>query len=83
MLRPAALSPDEVVILLTFCPNATYLSYRGGWYQQTFDTAMGLPVTVTVADLVMEEVEERALSTCTHKPLFWKRYVDDTVSPTI
>ena len=44
---------------------------------------MGLPVTVTVADLVMEEVEERALSTCTHKPLFWKRYVDDTVSPTI
>jgi len=41
---------------------------------------MGLPVTVTVADLVMEDVEERTLSTCTHKPLFWKRYVDDTLS---
>ena len=75
-----ALSTDEVVNLLTFCLNATYLSFRGEWYQQTFGTAMGSPVSVTVADLVMEDVEERALSACTHKPLFWKRYVDDTLS---
>ena len=75
-----ALSTDEVVNLLTFCLNATYLSFRGEWYQQTFGTAMGSPVSVTVADLVMEDVEERALSACTHRPLFWKRYVDDTLS---
>ena len=75
-----ALSPDEVVNLLTFCLNATYLLYRGEWYQQTFGMAKGSPVSVTLADLVMEDMEERVLSTCTHKPLFWKRYVDDTLS---
>ena len=41
---------------------------------------MGSPVSVTVANLVMEEVEEIALSTYMYDPAprFWKRYVDDT-----
>ena len=38
---------------------------------------MGSPVSVTVADMVMENVE-RALASFSHSPLFWKRYVDDT-----
>ena len=48
-------------------------------YQQTFGTAMGSPVSVTVANLVMEEIEEVALSSYPGTPpRFWKRYVDDT-----
>ena len=39
---------------------------------------MGSPVSVTVANLVMEDVEQRALNTCASPPAFWKRYVDDT-----
>ena len=38
---------------------------------------MGSPVSVTVANLVMESVEQRALSTYSSPPFFWKRYVDD------
>ena len=49
-------------------------------YQQTFGTAMGSPVSVTVANLVMEDVEQRALATCEAQPPFWKRYVDDTLT---
>ena len=41
---------------------------------------MGSPVSVTIANLVMEEIEDQALSTCEYVPQFWKRYVDDTIT---
>ena len=72
------MSVDEIIQLLEFCLNATYLAFRGNVYKQVFGTAMGSPVSVTVANLVMEEIEEKALSTFDIKLPFWKRYVDDT-----
>ena len=77
------LSVDEIVRLLAFCLNATYLSFHGSVYRQKYGTAMGSPVSVTVANLVMEDVEERALSSFDIELPFWKRYVDDvcTVVP--
>ena len=72
------LTTDKLVQLLTFCLNATYLSFRGQVFQQTFGTAMGSPVIVSAANLVMEDVEEKALSTFDTSLPFWKRYVDDT-----
>ena len=72
------LSVDEVVTLLELCLGATFMSFRGVHYQQSFGTAMGSPGSVTIANLVMEEIEEQAISTFTPTPRFWKRYVDDT-----
>ena len=42
-------------------------------YQQVYGMAMGSPVCVTVPNLVMEDVEQRA-----SPPVFWERYVDNT-----
>ena len=39
---------------------------------------MGSPVSVTAANLVMKDVEERALFTFDVELPFWKRYVVDT-----
>ena len=39
---------------------------------------MGSPVSPIVANLYMEYLEQKALSTAPHQPRFWCRYVDDT-----
>ena len=39
---------------------------------------MGSSVSVIVADMVMENIEQRALTSFSHPPIFCKRYVDDT-----
>ena len=38
----------------------------------------GSPVSIVIANLIMEDVEKRALSTFHSPSKFWKRYVDDT-----
>ena len=39
---------------------------------------MGSPVSVVVTNLVMEDVETRAIEIFAHSPRLWLRYVDDT-----
>ncbi len=53
-----SLSAKQVVQLLQFCLDATYLAYKGEFFKQTFGTAMGFPVSVTVANMVMKSVED-------------------------
>ena len=39
---------------------------------------MGLPVSVVVAEIVMQNIEEQALATYKRTLPLWLRYVDDT-----
>ena len=50
--------------LLNFCLTSTYFQYNGKHYKQLHSTAMGPPVSVVVAEIVMQNIEESALPTC-------------------
>ena len=64
--------------LLNLCLTSTYFQYNGKHYKQLHGTAMGSPVSVVVAEIVMQNIEESALSTCRQTIPLWLRYVDDT-----
>ena len=68
---------EALVSLLRLCLLSTNFYYNGTVYQQIFGTALGSPVSVVVANIVMEDL---ALSTSPVPTIFWKRYVDDVLT---
>jgi len=72
------LPTEDIVDLLNICLTSTYFQYNGKHYKQLHGTAMGSPVSVVVAEIVMQHVEERSLSTCRQAIPLWLRCVDDT-----
>ena len=75
------LSPEDIVELLEFVLTTTYFMFRGQVYQQKYGTAMGSPVSPIVANLFMEDLEQRAMESASEelRPTLWKCYVDDTL----
>ncbi|XP_068756315.1 uncharacterized protein [Montipora capricornis] len=79
--RTAIPIPD-IIKLLDFCLSTTNFQYDHKHYKQIHGTAMGSPVSTIMANMVMEDLEERALASLTNPPLFWKRFVDDVITTT-
>ena len=72
------LTLTDIMTALNLRIDNTYLHFRGKFYRRIFVVAMGSPISVTIANLVMENVEEGAMSTFLNPPKFRRRYVDDT-----
>ena len=53
----------DIMDLLNLCLTSTYFQYNGKHYKQLHGTAMGSPVSVVVAEIVMQNIEEQALAT--------------------
>lgn len=71
------LTATDICSLLSFCLTTTEFQCRGKYYRQIHGTAMGSPVSVVVANLVMEHLETRAIATFPKQPTLYRRYVDD------
>ena len=54
--------------------------FEGTYYNEVFGTVMGSPILAVIVNLVMEDIEHRALTTAPVSPSFWKRFVDDVIS---
>lgn len=60
-----------------FILDSTFFNFNGYTYKQTFDSPMGSPLSPIIADLVLQDLKEYALSRLTFTPPFYYRYVDD------
>ena len=72
------LPTDDLMDLLNLCLTSTYFQYNGKHYKQLHGTAMGSQVSLVVAEIVMQNIGERALATCKRTLPLCLRYVDDT-----
>ena len=75
------LQVGDITELLQYVVTTTCFSFRGTIYQQKFGTAMGSPVSLVIANLFMEWLEQQAIATApvTCQPRLWKRYVDEVM----
>ena len=69
---------DDILQLLRLCLDTTYFQVNHMFYKQKRGAAMGSPVSAVIANLFMEEVEQKAIQSFPHEVKVWKRYVDDT-----
>ena len=77
---------DDIILLLEFCLKNTYFSFQGQFFEQVEGAAMGSPVSPIVANIHMENLEQKTLSTAPH-PLgsgagMWMTLLLSTRKPT-
>ena len=58
----------DIILPLEFCLKNTYFSFQGQFYEQVEGAAMGSPFSPIVANLHMEYLEQKALSTAPTPP---------------
>ena len=65
------ISINNIIKLLEFVLRKSYFKYDGCHYQQISGCAMGSPISATLANIVMEHIEEIAITTAPHPPRSW------------
>ena len=74
------LTEQELLALVQICFDATHFQFNGKFYKQIKGTPMGSPVSVVIAEIVMQNIEEKIKPIIQGLSLFWYRYVDDVIT---
>ena len=76
--KTTLMSAESIVQLFKLCVQNTYFMFDNEIYQQTYGLAIGASTSGFAADIFMEDLEKRALSTFSHHPKLWLHFVRDT-----
>ena len=66
--------------LLRLILKENSFDFNGKNYLQTHGTAMGTKMAVSFANIFMAKIETDVINSSPHKPIIWKRYIDDIFS---
>ena len=72
------LSVNDIIEAKSICLKSTVFSFKNVLYRQIFGVPMRSCISPILADIFMEFVDHRAISTFHTPPKSWVRYVDDT-----
>lgn len=72
-----SLTQDIFIESVNLALTNNYFQFKNLFYQQLDGCAMGSPISSTVAQLVLEYLEEKVLNDIKTPVIFFKRYVDD------
>lgn len=71
---------DDLLSVTDFIMSNTFFKFNYHFYQQSFGTPMGSPISGFSADIVMNDLETQCLNLLSFKPIFCYRYVDDIIT---
>lgn len=71
---------EEFLQALELTLNSTFFQYNNTFYKQTYGCAMGSPISSTIAELVLEDLEKTIIPKIDYELPFFKRYVDDCLT---
>ena len=70
----------EICQLVQLCFEATLFQYNNSYIRQITGTPMGSPVSVVLAEIVMQKIEQLVIPIICDHIMFWYRYVDDVLA---
>ena len=73
-----ALKSSQIINLLSLVMDNSYFKFEGEHYHQVSGCAMGSPVSAVIAELVMQEIESKALETSPVNVRWWRGCVNDS-----
>ena len=73
-------SDPKTAHLVEICLSSTYFCFQGEIYEQIEGVAMGSPLLPIVANLFMEDFEEKVINSSPQKQRWWLIFVDDVFS---
>jgi len=79
LVNRTSLTLEDIRELLSFCLRSTDFVFRNKFYNQRFGCPMGSPLSVVLANLVMEDIERRIFGSPDNFDVrHYYRFVDDT-----